>query len=75
MLKAPGIELCQNAFGVVNEQKNILFSSVHIYIYAYIYIYLFIVNVGIPKRFSQAVNGVGSVPFGSNSPSIGGWIV
>ena len=28
MLKAPGTELCQNACGVVNEQKNILLSSV-----------------------------------------------
>ena len=28
VLEAPGAELCQNACGVVNEQKNILFSSV-----------------------------------------------
>ena len=28
VLKAPGAELCQNACGVVNKQKNILFSSV-----------------------------------------------
>ena len=28
VLKVPGAELCQNACGVVNEQTNILFSSV-----------------------------------------------
>ena len=51
MLKAPGAELCQNACGVVNEQKTFFshqcspecsINKFRAYPYLYIYIYIFI---------------------------------